>query len=400
VALAEAPVVAAGAPRRAKDPCARTARGGEWVKLPDGGPPPTQRPSPVSARFDGQRLVVENGEKTASFDLCRDAWVGAPAPARARVRPEGVDVGGGARFIPAHDPRRSSYDVFANARVILPSGREIRAPADGAPAPRTYHVVAFDGRRLLVWGGFGQAPDGSHQAFGDGAAFDTRSKRWRPMAAAGAPSARFLPVAAWTGSKLLVWGGGAGSPGREPTQFRDGAAYDPARDRWSPMASDGAPPPRWKPVTVWTGTLLVMAGGGDSLITGGARGRDDAHVYDPEADRWSAVDGAPKLAEAHWVHTFVDARGRVLYGDTHVMQSFGVLDPRARRFEEVTLPETLRQRSGVGFAWTGTRLLLWGGYRQQPGYVNPCNNFRGPGGCDPPSPGFAIFADGWSYAPP
>jgi hypothetical protein len=86
--------------------------------------------------------------------------------------------------------------------------------------------------------------------------------------------------------------------------------------------------------------------------------------------------------------------------DTLALASFGVLDPGTRRFEEVAPPETLRDRSGVGAAWTGARLLLWGGYRQQPGYVNPCDNYRGPNGCDPPSPHFAVFADGWMYAPP
>jgi hypothetical protein len=397
-ALAEGSVVSAVLPRRIADPCAKSARPGEWVKLPDGGPPPSARPGPATASFDGRRFVVGNDQKAAVFDLCRDTWAGAPAPARGRPAVDGIDLGG-ARLIPGYDPRRSSYDGFAGARLVLPSGKELRAPEAGAPAPRTFHVVAFDGRRLMVWGGWGATPDGQHGPFGDGAVWDTRSRTWRPMSAAGAPAARFQPVSVWTGSKLLVWGGGAGVPGKEPTLFRDGAAYDPARDRWTPMSAEGAPPPRWKPVTVWTGAFVVLAGGGDSLTIGGARGRTDAYVYDPAANRWSAVEGAPKLAEAHWVRTFVDARGRVLFVDTHVLQSFGVLDPRARRFDEVPLPETLRDRSGIGVAWTGARVLLWGGYRQQPGYVNPCDNFRGPGGCDPPSPPFSIFSDGWIYAP-
>ncbi len=166
------------------------------------------------------------------------------------------------------------------------------------------------------------------------------------------------------------------------------------------MSADGAPPPRWKPVTVWTGSAMVLAGGGDSLTIGGARGKDDAYVYEPKGDRWSVVDGAPKLAEAHWVRSYVDAQGRVLFFDTHSLKSFGVLDPRTRRFDDVALPETLRERSGIGVAWTGARALVWGGYRQIPGYVNPCDNFRGPGGCDPPSPPFAVFADGWVFTPP
>jgi hypothetical protein len=398
-ARAESPAPAVGATPRAKDPCPKTAHKGEWVKLPDGGPAPDARPGPASASFDGRRFVAGYADRTGSFDLCVGSWSGQ-VPRRA-VRPlphEGLDVGG-ARFIPGHDPR-SSFDQLATARLVLPSGKEIRVSSEGAPAPRMMYVVAFDGRRLLVWGGYGPTPDGRHEALGDGAVFDTRSKRWRPIAAAGAPSARFMPVSAWTGSKLLVWGGGAGSPGREPTLFHDGAVYDPARDVWSPMSADGAPPPRWKPVVVWNGSVMVIAGGGDSLVIGGARGKDDAHVYDPKANRWSAVDGAPTLAEAHWVRTFVDAQGRVLYLDTHALKSFGVLDPRARRFGQVALPETLRDRSGIGVAWTGARVLVWGGYRQMPGYVNPCDNFKGPGGCDPPSPPFAVFSDGWAFAPP
>jgi hypothetical protein len=398
-ALAEAPVVAVGPRPRMNDPCPRTARKGEWVKLPDGGPAAPPRPVPASASFDGTRFVVGYGERTASFDLCGETWAATRAPAGARPADAGVDLGG-ARFIAGFDPRRSSYDVLAGSRLVLPSGKEIRAPAAGAPPPRTFHVVAFDGRRFLVWGGFGPTPAGEHQAFGDGAVLDTRSRRWRPMSSVGSPAPRFLPVSVWTGKRLLVWGGGKGVPGREPTLFQDGAAYDPVRDVWSPMSAEDAPPPRWKPVIVWTGKVMVLAGGGDSLVTGGARGRTDAYVYDPQADRWSAVDGAPKLAEAHWIRTFVDIEGRVLFVDTLALQSFGVLDPRSRRFDEIPMPETLRDRSGVGAAWTGARLLLWGGYRQTPGYVNPCDNFRGPGGCDPPSPHFAVFSDGWLYSPP
>ena len=54
-----------------------------------------------------------------------------------------------------------------------------------------------------------------------------------------------------------------------------------------------------------------------------------------------------------------------------------------------TLPETLRERCGTGFAWTGARLLLvaaatgncWG-------TMNPMHELQGPGGCDPSSPPF------------
>jgi hypothetical protein len=165
------------------------------------------------------------------------------------------------------------------------------------------------------------------------------------------------------------------------------------------MANENAPAPRWKPIVAWTGKVMAVVGGGDSLVPGGARGRSDAHAYDPQSGRWLSLRGALALNEASWIRSFVTADGRVLLVDTHRLEAVALVAPDAGALHRIELPEELRGRSGVAAAWTGARLLLWGGYRQEPGYVDPCRDFSGPGGCDPPSPAFAIFSDGWEYAP-
>lgn len=62
----------------------------------------------------------------------------------------------------------------------------------------------------------------------------TLGRRSRPP---GAPLPRSAHAAAWTGFEMLEWGG----PGPANTVLNDGARYDPALDRWTPMTGDGAP---------------------------------------------------------------------------------------------------------------------------------------------------------------
>lgn len=97
------------------------------------------------------------------------------------------------------------------------------------------------------------------------------------------------PSAVWSGTELLVWGGGsaAGSPASD-----DGAVYDPRTEQWRAMPQ--APlSARAEQVAVWADDLLVVWGGrGDGLALA------DGALYDPVADRWDALPPAPLSARA------------------------------------------------------------------------------------------------------
>jgi hypothetical protein len=112
----------------------------------------------------------------------------------------------------------------------------------GAPAPRRYHVAVWSGTRMLVWGGSGDAQQ--DQALADGAAYDPAADRWTPFSSAGAPPGRWAHSGVWTGRELLVFGGLGCSRNEagEPELCGSGGRYDPVADRWASMSSDGAPP--------------------------------------------------------------------------------------------------------------------------------------------------------------
>ena len=110
-------------------------------------------------------------------------------------------------------------------------------------------------------------PAGNRVLFSsDGLAWDPSADRWAKIA----PSPFVEPqldgeARAWTGSRLMVFGGGAyeGGDGGEPPPVRvrtDGGSYDPVGDRWEALP----PAPlsgRGRARGVWTGREFIVWGG-------------------------------------------------------------------------------------------------------------------------------------------
>ena len=79
------------------------------------------------------------------------------------------------------------------------------------------------------------------------------------------PFAREWSAAAWTGRRLLLWGGRRG--GNHMT--RQTLAYDPAIDRWSALP----PAPirgRASAAATWTGREFIVWGSDDARLLDGA----------------------------------------------------------------------------------------------------------------------------------
>ena len=87
-------------------------------------------------------------------------------------------------------------------------------------------------------------------------------------------------ASAWTGHQFLVWGGATGS--NHDQLLADGAAYDPATQKWStlPAAPISA---RSSMASVWTGSQLFIWGGYTELTDNAQRATADGAMYDPAA---------------------------------------------------------------------------------------------------------------------
>jgi nucleotide-binding universal stress UspA family protein len=212
-------------------------------------------------------------------------------------------------------------------------------------------VTVWTGRQLLSWGG---GCCGSDSA--EGAAYTpaTNARQQLPPA----PLAGRHTSGAWTGTELIVVGGG-NTDGRI---FRDAAAYNPttrSRRRLPPM-----PAPRTGATATWTGTEVLVVGGHHSgILTGGLYA--DGVAYNPATNRWRQLPGMEVGRIGHsavWTgRQLLVWGGQTVRAGVRTAPPHGLAyDPAANRWS--TLPTApLRGRTGHLAVWTGDQMLVWGG---------------------------------------
>ena len=58
----------------------------------------------------------------------------------------------------------------------------------------------------------------------------------------------------WTGSEMIVWGGGGAS------FANTGGRYNPSTDSWTATSTTNAPSARFAHTAVWTGSEMIVWG--------------------------------------------------------------------------------------------------------------------------------------------
>jgi N-acetylneuraminic acid mutarotase len=156
-------------------------------------------------------------------------------------------------------------------------------PALNAPAPRFGHTAVWSGTDMIIWGG-GILTN----VFADGARFQPSTMQWFPIPAESAPDARMEHSAAWTGANMLIVGG-RDSYYNFSNSFRSGFSYDPADGSWRALTQTNAPSAVSKQTAVWAGNAMVVSGGvysGGSLATGIASIGENLYAFDAIPDAW------------------------------------------------------------------------------------------------------------------
>jgi N-acetylneuraminic acid mutarotase len=243
----------------------------------------------------------------------------------------------------------------------------------GAPATRSVNTLLWTGTRVLTWGGgaLSTTLPLENFVFDDGGLYDPSHDTWTTIAASPVSPPRSQCSAVWTGSEMLIWGGETGpkvnATGPNATDdFRaalSGAAYDPAQDRWRPMATHGQPSPRAANVAVWTGKEMIVWGGGllpnPDLLSAAVA---DGAAYDPAADTWRPIRSAPEAlvgAAAAWTGTEMLVWGG---GSSTGYANRGYrYNPATDSWRAITTVGAPSARTPTGAVWTGTSFVVWGG---------------------------------------
>lgn len=216
-------------------------------------------------------------------------------------------------------------------------------------------AFVWTGTQLLVWGGHGCTGDlGTYCA--NGGAYTPATDTWRLLSSTAAPSLRRGESAVWTGKAMIVWGG-ASMP--DSTALRDGSAYDPGTDHWSPIDTTTAPSARGAHMAVWSGTEMIVWGGGDNngLLQDGAS-------YDPVSDRWHTINAAGAPTPRTGANVVWTGAEMIVWGGidrtSKLVRNGAAYNPATDRWREISCegPNSTQLPSAV---WTGSQMILWDG---------------------------------------
>ena|SRR5436853_241169 len=83
---------------------------------------------------------------------------------------------------------------------------------------------------MIVWGGWAFA------FYNTGGKYNPVTDSWTATSTTNAPDARSGHTAIWTGSNMIVWGGGDGS-----VALNTGARYDPGTNSWTATSTADTP---------------------------------------------------------------------------------------------------------------------------------------------------------------
>jgi N-acetylneuraminic acid mutarotase len=329
--------------------------------------------------WDGARHYLGDG---ARFDPTTDGWTPTAEGiwdgeqwGHSLVWTGNEVIEWGGRAWPGKDVRHENTGVVYNPVT----GATRPTSLAGAPAKRRDHTAVWTGREMLVWGGIDSDPWPDSIWMNSGGRYDPIADSWAPTSLQGAPHARELHTAVWTGDRMLVWGGTYVEPDAGATSFPvDGGRYDPAEDAWEPISIVDAPAGRRYHSAVWTGAEMIVWGG--SYRSPDWFWFDTGGRYDPGSDSWTPTSTATIYGPRD-AHTAVwTGAEMIVWGGRNQLSAVGLdtgarYDPQLDLWTAITDVEAPGGRLSHTAVWTGDEMVVWGG-KDQGGTLNVLGDGR------------------------
>ena len=237
------------------------------------------------------------------------------------------------------------------------------------PQARTTAATAWTGRGLIIWGGYVYTGFSDEAVEGDGFSFNAATRTWSSIAPSPL-AARAAPASAWTGSELLIWGGGRDT--EFTSFFADGAAYDPVTDTWRSLPE--APISARAPLSVWTGQEFIVWGSS----VGDGHGEVDGAAYDPSENSWRPLSQSPATlsrATALWT-----GEEMIIVGDSQA-EDEAAETTAALAYNPATdtwrpPPDAPLAEEATTAAWNGEAVIGWDYENQTAAYDPAADKWR------------------------
>lgn len=275
-------------------------------------------------------------------------------------------VWGGTNDVPrAYTNTGARYDPATDSWRTLSAG-------PGVPSPRGAPLVVWTGTKMIVWGGL----DASSNELNSGGRYDPAADAWAPTSTGtNVPAPRALGTAVWSGTEMIVWGGYdrhcelSCNGGCCNVPYNTGGRYNPSTDTWLPTSTGtGVPTPRYGNIAAWTGSkMLIWAGFDFSNVT------NTGGLYDPAGDTWQpTLTGANVLSPRYFPAGGWTGTEMILWAGndaTGIVWDSGAYDPAVGLWRRLSGAGTPHQNPEP--VWTGSTLIVWGGFDETSStYVN------------------------------
>ena len=239
-------------------------------------------------------------------------------------------------------------------------------PTGKTPNPRRDHVAVWTGSEMIVWGGIVPFNFDPAVYANTGGKYDPSTDLWTATTTIQAPAGRAFFTAVWTGNEMIVWGGF--SDDGSFNYLNTGGRYNPSTDRWLPISTTNAPGGREAHTAVWTGSAMIVWGGLDVLPNGFTHDLNTGGVYNPGTDSWTATSTAhaPGARDSH-VAVWTGSEMIIWGGGNDT--SGGRYNPNTNSWVPTSTTNAPASRSEPKAVWTGSEMIVWGGFA----FVGPGN---------------------------
>jgi len=240
---------------------------------------------------------------------------------------------------------------------------------------RAAHTAVWTGTYMVVYGGMN-----GDTTLGDCGRYRPQSDDWLPTNPAIGPGPRTFHTAVWNTltNRMIIWGGQSAT-----TIVNTGGLYDPESDTWTPTSTTNAPTPRTYQTAAWTASRMIVWGG-FSQITPPLGDVNTGAIYNPATDAWTATSlaGAPARregAQSVWTGDRLIVWGGYDLANAKYLNSGGAYDPATNTWgPPLTTSGAPAGRNVHSQVWTGSRLIIWGGFGREIGA--PTDNYLNSGG--------------------
>jgi N-acetylneuraminic acid mutarotase len=219
---------------------------------------------------------------------------------------------------------------------------------NNAADARAGHRAVWTGTEMIVWGG------GAAANFNTGGRYSPSTDSWTVTSTTNAPTGRSAHTAIWTGSEMIVWGGYDGI-----NSLNTGGKYNPGTDSWTATTATNAPAARNSHTAVWTGSEMIVWGGGAAVYfnTGGR--------YNPSTDSWTATS-TTNAPNGRVDHTAVWTGNEMIvwggFDGNSWLNTGGRYDSGVDSWIATSTSNAPAGRYQHTAVWTGSQMIVWGGF--------------------------------------